>query len=196
MTIEERLQKAIEHGETLKIIYLGGSQPGAKRDIAPISLKNGKVRARCYSSNAVKTFIASKIVIEDEESDSHAKSWSPDAKPHIRFNTIEEFLMSEKKRLSDFGWHINCGENSLSLHRRFKNGNPLKGSDISLDYEEYAYDSVFGEDGEIHKENIRKSARPWCVRGKDKTTRTYTKLDSAADTFLEWASELAPANNK
>jgi hypothetical protein len=52
--VETVLQEAIETGEIITIIYKGGSKTGAKRDISPISIKNGKVRARCHSSNAVK----------------------------------------------------------------------------------------------------------------------------------------------
>lgn len=65
MANEKRLQEAIDDGEELKVIYQGGSQPGSLREIAPISLKNGKVSARCFTSNAVKSFLLEKISIVD-----------------------------------------------------------------------------------------------------------------------------------
>jgi predicted DNA-binding transcriptional regulator YafY len=63
MNIEASLKEAIETGEVLKVRYHGGSQPGALREIAPISVNGDKVRARCYSSDAVKTFVIGKVEI-------------------------------------------------------------------------------------------------------------------------------------
>lgn len=71
MSKESVLQEAITTGEVLRIRYEGGSQPGAERDISPISLKEGKVRARCYSSNAVKLFVIDKITILDQRISSN-----------------------------------------------------------------------------------------------------------------------------
>ena len=59
--VRERLQRAIGTGELIGIVYHGGSQPGAFREIAPLQIDADKVRARCYSSNAVKVFSLSKI---------------------------------------------------------------------------------------------------------------------------------------
>ena len=53
MDMEQKLKEAIEDGEVLRVKYAGGSQPGAQREIAPISVKVGKVRARYYTSKAV-----------------------------------------------------------------------------------------------------------------------------------------------
>ena len=76
MTVEDRLHAAIEDGEVLRITYAGGSQPGAERDIAPISIKDGKVRARCYSSNAVKMFVIDKVSLVGASS-STSENWTP-----------------------------------------------------------------------------------------------------------------------
>ena len=58
-----RLKESIETGETLRIIYHGGSQPGTVREIVPQSIKGEKLRAFCIGSGASKTFIISKIEI-------------------------------------------------------------------------------------------------------------------------------------
>ncbi len=195
MTTEERLREAIESGEVLKVVYNGGSQPGAMREMAPISIKNGKVRARCFTSNAVKSFVIEKITVLQEENDLTPVEWNPEAQQIIRYDSIPDLLKKEKDVLTDLGWHVESDDSRLSLHRRFKNGNPMKGSDASLDYEEFTYDLVVGLDGELHEENRRKRQRPWSVRGKNKDTRSYGSLDKAAELFLEWAESLAPSKS-
>jgi predicted DNA-binding transcriptional regulator YafY len=68
VNVEQRLREAIQAGETLKIVYNGGSNPGALREIAPISLSGDKLSAHCYSSNAVKSFAIDRIVLVDGQS--------------------------------------------------------------------------------------------------------------------------------
>lgn len=193
MTTEERLKEAIGTGEILKVIYQGGSQPGSLREISPISIKDGKVRARCFSSNAVKLFVLEKIEIVESEGEREADKWQPGLKPTAHYQSIRTLLEEKRDFLASLGWYIENDSASLSLHRRFKNGKPLKGSDVSLDYEEYTCDLVAG-DGEVHEENRRKRQRPWTVRGKNKNTRTFGSLDKAAEVFLEWAKLLAPTH--
>ncbi|QKK01286.1 MAG: hypothetical protein HND55_00685 [Pseudomonadota bacterium] len=195
MNTEARLREAIEAGEVLKVVYSGGSQPGAMRDVAPISIKNGKVRARCFTSNAVKSFVIEKITILQEENDISAVEWNPDAEQVTRYESINDLSEKEMDALSALGWHVESDDNCLSLHRRFKNGKPMKGSDVSIDYEEFTYDFVVELDGELHEENRRKRQRPWSVRGKNQDTRSYGSLDKAAGLFLEWAASFAPSRS-
>ena len=194
MTTEERLQEAIDAAEIVRIIYNGGSQPGTLRDIAPMSISNGKVRARCINSNTVKSFMVELIQVVDGKENPKTTEWSPNAKPTTQYEFLSEVLEKEKNLLSGLGWHIENDRNRISLHRRFKNGNPMKGSDVSLDYEAFTYDSVLGPDGELHEENRRKRQRPWSVRGKNKHTNSYASLDKAAKLFIEWAKLLSPSN--
>ena len=193
MSTEDRLRQAIESGEVLKVIYHGGSQPGSLREIAPISIKNGKVSARCYTSNAVKSFALEKIVVVEGESRPSAAEWQPGLFKPEQYASISELLENQKDNLVLLGWHIENDKDHLSLHRKFKTGKPLKGSDVSLYFEEYTYDLVAGTDGELHEENMRKRQRPWSVRGKNQDTKTYSHLDKAAEVFMEWAKLLAPA---
>lgn len=189
---EERLWEAIKTGEVLGVIYHGGSQPGTLREISPISIKGGKVRARCFSSQTVKLFDIEKITIVDEEKQHEVSEWQSNAKPLQHYKSIADLLEKDEELLTRLGWHIESGKEFLSLHRRFKNGKPLKGSDVSLCYEEYTYDLVVDINGEEHKENWRKRVRPWTVRGKDKNTRAYGTLDVAATVFIDLAESMAP----
>jgi len=187
MDVQEKLQEATESGEILKVKYHGGSQPGSIRDIAPISVKSGKVRAHCYTSNAVKTFSIEKIEVLEGGAVQKETTWDKSKENIVNYNSLEQLRIEKISELESLSWHVEFSDTSLSLHRRFKNGTPLKGADVSIDFEEFDYDYVAGEDGEIHKENERKRVRPWVVRAKNKDTVTYGKLDKAVALFLEQA---------
>ena len=86
METEDRIREAAEAGEVLRVIYAGGSQPGARREIAPISIQNGKVRARCFSSNAVKTFVIDKIEVVEGNQATTAVEWNAGAMPSVNYS--------------------------------------------------------------------------------------------------------------
>lgn len=87
-----RLESAIGTGELVSIVYHGGSQPGAFREITPLQIEDGKVRARCYTSNAVKTFALDKIELRGPipTPNDEAKAWNPLHRPTLAFYSIEQ----------------------------------------------------------------------------------------------------------
>jgi hypothetical protein len=192
MTTEERLIKAINKGEKINITYRGGSQPGTLRLITPTGIDGGKVRAYCHTSNAVKLFAIDKILIVDGKEQPDLVSWQPGLSPPLRYTSIQALLEEHRNDFLQQGWYIETSTSHLSLHRTIKNGKPMKGSEVSLDFEEHTYDLVVNEEGETHEENFRQKERPWTVRAKNKDTRTYGSLDAASKLFLEWAGMLAP----
>jgi hypothetical protein len=194
MGISDRLQAAIKSGEALRIVYMGGSQPGTSREIVPISIVDGKVAALCNTSHAFKRFVIEKIRVFDDDQPIQAVEWQVGVARPSLYQSIEHLLAESRDCLVQLGWHIESDEDHLSLHRRFKNGKVIKSPDVSLDYEEFTCDWVVGVDGEPHEENTRRRERPWSVRGKNQNTRIYGSLDKAAETFLEWSTVLAPGH--
>lgn len=189
MSMLVKLQEAINNAEVLKIRYYGGSQPGTVREISPISILNGKVRARCFSSNAIKTFFIDKIELCDIDT---ITNWSKEVALKIEYTNLKEVYEKNLSELEKLGWHINLENNLISLHRRFKNGKLLKSPDVSLHFEEYTYDLIFYDEDDIRKENYRKRQRPWTVSAKNKETRTFGNLDKAVHFFIEEAKLLSP----
>lgn len=194
MSIEERIQEAINNGEVLSILYHGGSQPGALREVSPIQLKDGKIRARCYSSNAVKTFIVNKVELVDGSYKTTKPEWDSNKTLSPIYESLEGFVKEHERELSELGWYVFIQNDEVGLHRptKTKVPRPLKTPTIWMAYDECTYDSVLGFDGEIHKENIRKRTRPWSIRSDYKATRTFGSLDKAVPVFMEWAKELSP----
>lgn len=56
MSVVSFLKSAIETGEILRISYGAGSQPGAIRDIRPVSIKGDMLRARDDFSSGLKNY--------------------------------------------------------------------------------------------------------------------------------------------
>jgi hypothetical protein len=62
----DKIKKAIEGSERLKIIYHGGSSPGTMREIIPRSIRDNKLIAYCLASDLDKNFFLDKIQIIEE----------------------------------------------------------------------------------------------------------------------------------
>ena len=217
MNISDRLRQAIQAGEVLTVVYHGGSNPGAVRKIAPTEILGEKVSARCFTSEATKTFFIEQIEVIENSSVSHAPIWTLQVADQPKFGSLADFISANSNVWLSGGWHIEHQEAQLSLHRKFKTGKPLKNYDVSLNHEEYASDgdcgreakskqthihvslfgtvfadSVHGQDGVLREENFRKRQRPWIVRAKNLDTSNYSTLDKATEMFLQHARNLAP----
>jgi len=191
MLIHDLLQEAIDNALVLTIKYHGGSQPGTIRQISPISIYQDKVRARCLTSNAVKLFVIEKIEVCDNFDPHVNHKWDPTKLNEVRYRNLKSFLESNKSTLEDLGWYIISYDDSISLHRRFKNGQPLKSPDVSLYYEEYIYEYYIDLDGKEYKE-AKNRRRPWIVRAKGYYVGSYINLDRAVDSFINQANLLSP----
>lgn len=187
--IAEALENAIDNGATLRVRYFGGSSPGGEREIQPISVKDGKVRARCLLSGETKTFVVEKMELVVEGSPSILASTLPP--PVVTYESVDDFFANQTTALQALGWIVQREGESISLHRAFKNGKVIQTPDVALQYEATASDLVF--DGEeIFETNHRDRARPWIVRAKKQTTKTYGDFAKAQVTFLEFAKSLSP----
>jgi len=189
--IFDLIQDAIAKKLSIKIRYGGGSHPGTVREISPIEIKGEKVRARCHSSHAVKMFFIHKIKVPDHPHIFH--EWSD--KP--RYTSISDLLEQIKKDLEYLGWHVNYekGEDteSISLNRKFKDGVPLKTVDAQISYSKYHYKSdidpyTFETLSSEPKKII--NDRPFCVWGKDHSSKGYKYFDKAAAYFIEISKSL------
>lgn len=139
MNIEKILSEAISTGEIIAIVYHGGSQPGTKRQISPISISNSKVRARCLNSNETKLFFLSKIQIVSN-TDSF-KSYKPKFKysnPNLQKSAADEPCnLSEilSKHIDEFkvlGFHLEIRENSAAAYPVLENGDIVKNPDVII----------------------------------------------------------------
>ncbi len=195
--VRARLEQALETGEVIGILYHGGSQPGAYRQITPVQVGEKQVRARCHTSHAVKMFALDKIELRDAASPTTSdlsSVWNPHAKTSIpTFNTIAEVSAHYRSSLEAKGWHVQheCSEEGdfLCLYARLKTGKLQKQPTVSLGYETTAYDLVVTPDGGIERANFRPRTRPWSVTAKGGNSGTWSHIEGAIRCFLEQNSD-------
>ncbi len=187
--LTEKLLNAARTGEVLRVRYFGGSTPGAERQLRPVAIADGKVRAFCLQSGETKSFVIEKMeeVLTNVPSAMEALiSVAP-----TTFPSVDEFVDWYKHKFEAQGWVVQHAAQAVSLHRTLKNGKLIQTPDVDLSFEAETYDAVF--DGErVTEASRRLRSRPWIVRGKKLTTKTFTELGKAELTFLEFAIHLAP----
>src|SRR4051812_27401190 len=91
VSVRERLERAIGTGELVGIVYYGGSQPGAFREIEPLQIDGEKVWARCHTSSAEKVFSIDKIELRGPvpTEDDRKHEWGGTPKPAPYTNVAE-----------------------------------------------------------------------------------------------------------
>ena len=187
---EAILREAIATGEILTIAYHGGSQPGGKRQIAPIRIENDLVRARCYISGKAKAFRIKKIQVY--ENDVLISRWDSEEEstPVSTYSNLPDVLDAHEAALFSLGWHVIAGDESISLFRKFKNGKPLKHPDVAIQYLETIEDGYYDDELNYHSE-VKKRARPWVISLRKGGT-SFSRLDRAAERFVLEARKHAP----
>ena len=199
MTVRGRLASAIGTGEVLRIAYHGGSQPGAVRDIAPIGFEGHKIRARCYTSGAVKAFVIDKIEVRGvvPTPEDVANKWQHGRVVLPQFNTLADVMAAHGARLEALGWIVandtdDFGE-SINLRQTFKNGKLIQTPVASLTFQPVGVALIATEEGDIVTEQTGPRQRPWIVRAKGlPQAKTYGDSGKAVELFLKCAEELAP----
>ena len=191
--IVSALLAAKDNGKALSIRYHGGSQPGAARQIYPLSISGDMVRAQCVTSQAVKLFSVSRMELIDGPIPPDMQIWQRPARREVTFVTLAEVREHFRDQLESWGWTLLTGDTEIALHRRFKNGKLRKEADVVLCFEtEYLAEAWIDVDGSEHQE-LKKRARPWLIVGKGgRFLRAYSDVDKATDLFIEQARLQAP----
>jgi len=188
----KRLSEAIGTGELITIIYNGGSQPGTTREILPLQIIDNMVRARCYTSNKVKTFVINKIEIPPDQLSTQT-TWDANAKHPYVFESIKEAYENLKEELESLGWNVQFAETdrgnhaALSLHDFFKNGKVRKSSKVAITYSKYITNFNYDVGSSDFIETTKESTRPYCVGGI-----SFGKIERAVEVFMIEAKKLRP----
>lgn len=100
----QELKLAMNSGEIVKVSYYGGSQPGAIREIVPLSFfgKN-KIKALCIRTNTKKTFFIEKIEIEDDQA---LVDYDEEIHHQKENEYIEKFLEKNNKEFDEVLWIV------------------------------------------------------------------------------------------
>lgn len=86
VSLIERLKAAIEDGEFLTVVYLGGHAPGQKRRILPIRIAQHILYARSAQSMLVKSYLLEKVSVVSED---HPAQWMVESSDRVRATKID-----------------------------------------------------------------------------------------------------------
>lgn len=186
------LLSAARASVTVRIIYHGGSQPGARRDIVPLVVSDDLVMADDRATDSLRSFRLEMVELFDPSSTAEPYNPAHQAEQDVEL-TILEMFEPARGDLAALGWHVEISDHSVTLHRYFKNGKPRKAADVSLTYAPMTVDMFDDGDGLGMQTVERPSKRPFGVGGPGlNTTVTFSKLGRAAVTFWTQAREHAP----
>ncbi|RZF81281.1 hypothetical protein EXT43_12650 [Pseudoalteromonas sp. CO109Y] len=194
MEAERLILDAIEAKQKINVIYHGGSMSGQPRQLGPISIKGNKLRAKCYKSDAFKTFVIDKIQVITSDGELTEKR-SPNTHSKLVIEpeqTLLDVSNAIQPHFDDKLWLVELNEDnkSLYIYPRFKNGKPKKSVDLALFYEEYRTELVLNETTDEFEDIEIKRVKPWLVSCKNKTTTSFGSLNKATAKFFEWGKEL------
>ncbi|MFS7242290.1 BRCT domain-containing protein [Serratia proteamaculans] len=182
------LWSSIDSGESISIVYHGGSRCGEVREIIPLSLaKNFVLRAvdLSYSNREVKSFSLGKIEIDGFDRfypPANSSSSKPKKKQYQLglYKSISDVHLAFKDTLMGMGWHVATYANDnnecvrLDVCDFFKNGKPRKTPVVTLYFEQ---------------EN---KTRPFVCKCREiELATTYNSLDNAAEMFMTLAYEIS-----
>lgn len=190
----DALQRSMESGEPLRVRYFGGSSPGAERTVQPLSVKDGKVRAVDLATREAKSYLLEKMELADDPAAAALAAALPP--PPISCATLDEFAAIHGVALQGLGWAVLHESDSISLHRSFKNGRPMKSAEVTLSFRPVTYDPVIDWDApgtEVEVQEVpRDNPRPWSFSAGGQASRSYKDFAHAQQQFLEAATALAP----
>lgn len=179
MDLIKKLLEAKENGEVIKVIYHGGSQPGAVRAIFPLNVLDDKVVAKCLASNEQKTFFLDKLEICTDQNIN--PTYDPNIKMAIsKYRNLNDIYNIHHRKLEAKGWIVKLEDNALRLYKlkKFKNGNNKLIEKVALIYQEIGTQSYF--DGKKMISETVKYERPWLINGV-----RFKSIDKAVERFLE-----------
>lgn len=85
-TLIRSIETAISAHQTIDIVYMGGSKPGAVRRIMPLSVKENILKAKAVESGAMKSF---KLDLITQVSDV------PEDQPFRNYTSLHDLLLLE-----------------------------------------------------------------------------------------------------
>jgi len=210
-SLRDLLEAAAAAGESVRIIYHGGRQPGAVRAIRPLQVTDTEVRALDVVEGIAKTFVLDRMELPRPSVAAPEYQAPPPAGAEEPDRDLQALLADHVPALQALGWEVDLSPDSISLacvYAYFKNGKPRKRTPISLMYSTASRDiEEDDEDGSISititlegtriereaRPRPRRRGRPYYLTVRDAaTTRTFAHGSHAVAAFLGEARRLAP----
>lgn len=169
--LEEKLADAARTGEALTVLYMGGSQPGSKRDIHVVAVEPPYVKVRDFFHSELRTYRLDRVHLVSR--DHAAPAYSPLEDRRDAFECLDDLARTFAPCIRAAGFHVEASPEGLTAHRVFKNGRPMKGVEFGI----------------VRNEKAGFGQRPYRVLSNDGDGRTYSRLDRAALTLIDAAAD-------
>jgi hypothetical protein len=160
MELVAALQRAIDAGSSVRVRYFAGSTPGAERVLSPATLTATHLTATPAGQFQVKRFLLEEIelVIDGQPSKRLPVGTS------VVFPDMSALGQHVTNLLSSLGWHVVATPLEISVHRRRKNGSPLKASELTMSFTELDTRAECDSEGNLIETTFTRS-RPYSVNG-------------------------------
>ena len=196
--IRKWIEGSIGAGEILRVVYLGGSHPGAVREIVPLNIYDDGAKLWAMDVNPQgkrirKSFSMDKIVLPTEQSEP-----IPVPPPSLwgEYESLKDLVDKTKDILIGMGYEVRESEGCVELFEGKK-----KTPEFTLMYSDQVLcsDDELAERGATFNEETfewelppgvsayKPAQRPWLVRKRRGTPVRYKLFSSAAKAFLERA---------
>ena len=161
------LADAVRSGEIVTLVYAAGSQAGTKRDVVPVSVGGGVLKARCLASDTVKSYKLALLEIVPHDAPFPAYRAASSSAPTARGDiTLGMVLDAHEAELDALGWKVVHSEEAITLHRK-AGGDPSVIVGLGL---------------------ARTSTKAtWVIAAADAKRRSRKRLDSAVLLFMDAA---------
>jgi hypothetical protein len=113
--VRKIIEQCVKEQSPIMIKYNGGTQPGTKRWILPLSRAGAQVRARDVSTDKAKMFSLSKIEIVDDRDPAENYVEKVEKK-----STLVEALQEKVAELEALGWRVVLNDESIDLGFSYK----------------------------------------------------------------------------
>lgn len=160
MELVAALQRAIDAGSSVRVRYFAGSTRGAERDLSPITLTETHITAKPAGQYQVKRFLLEEIELAVDGQPSKRLPVGPS----VVFPDMLALGQHVTNLLSALGWHVVATPFEISVHRRRKNGIPLKASELTMSFTAIDTRAECDSDGNLI-ETIFNRSRPYSVNG-------------------------------
>jgi hypothetical protein len=150
---------AAQTGTTIRIIYHGGSQPGAMRDVRPLEVTAEDLRALDVAAGIAKTFVLSRIELPGVN--TLAAAYVPRLPGQEDEGSLGTAMRAHVPALEAAGWHVLLSADGVAVHGLFKNGKLRKTAEVFLGYTPLVHDGLDPNEEGVWVETFRPSARPY-----------------------------------
>ncbi|HNY48568.1 MAG TPA: hypothetical protein PKN64_16550, partial [Casimicrobium sp.] len=122
--------RAIEEGSSVRVRYFAGSSPGAERVLSPITLTDVHITAKPAGQYQAKRYLLAELELVVDGKPSAR----PPVRPPVIFSDMASLGEHITNLLGGLGWHVAATPSDITVHRRRKNGTPLKGAELVMSF--------------------------------------------------------------